>query len=429
MIVFARIYFILTIALISSIPVTAQRRGSIKPKKAEPAVVPPVTIDPERDVLPRAQLALQLSDLIYLLPDLDSKDKALKAREYFAAFKEKMPADLTLALSESDPRTGLRVAAFKPKVTGTKSATMENRTDLLIAIAGTEGIRDSIADFSFGRSQSIHLLKLIDDLLVTQNLPRNPEIMITGHSLGGGLAQAVAWYLEENLPARKIKPNIWLFTFNAFGAQELIRKQDKSFTPEKSNLTYAANYFVRGDPVSKLGTHLGPTLELAPEEAEKKSKFKLPKFDGFGKHRIEYVVNLIEDDPTILIKSPEVKTERRFYNSLLAGVMNKTSGFTKLLPGFTFWITSKELPTVMAQLYQSLLVNEAPTREDREYFDWLETTTERQFPALETKMKKALNELISVKDQTMLRFYDLKIVKATKRKTNSLVRVMKKEFV
>ena len=414
---------LLFVCLLFSVVLSAQKRV-----KAKPSVTPPepVKLDPERDVLPRAQLALQLADLIYLLPDLDSKDKALKAREYFTAFKEKIPPELTLVMSESDPKTGLRVAAFKPNATSAKSSQASQA--ILIAIAGTEGARDNIADFSFGRSQYLHLLNVIDQLFSSQKTLSRPEIIITGHSLGGGLAQAVAWYLETNLPARKITPKIWLFTFNAFGAQELLRKQEKSFTPEKSNLTYAANYFVRGEPVSKLGTHLGPTLEMIPEEAEKKSKFKLPKFDGFGKHRIEYVVQLVEADPTILITAQEVKTERRFYTSLLSGVMNKTSGFTKLLPGFTFWITSKELPKVMAKMYESVLVKEAPSREDREYFDWLETTTERLFPTLETKMKTTLNELIEAKDQTMLRFYELKVVKATKRKASSLVRVIKKEF-
>ncbi len=416
---------LLFICLLFSSPLAAQKKPKAKPATSPPE---PVQIEPERDVLPRAQLALQLADLIYLLPDLDSKDKALKARDYFASFKQKMPLDLTLALSESDPKTGLRVAAFKPKAPPAKAASASVRANFIIAIAGTEGARDGIADFSFGRSQCQHLLAVIDQLFTAHKLPPNPEIIVTGHSLGGGLAQAVAWYLEKNLPARKITPRLWLFTFNAFGAQELIRKQEKTFTPEQSHLTYAANYFVRGDPVSKLGTHLGPTLELVPEEAEKKSRFKLPKFDGFGKHRIEYVVKLIEADPTLPIKAPEARTERRFYASVLSGVMNKTSGFTKLLPGFTFWITSKELPKVMAQMYQSILGQEAPTREDREYFDWLETTTERLFPTLDTKMKKTLNELIEVKDQTMLRFYELKVVKATKRKTTSLVRVVKKEF-
>lgn len=418
---------LLFVCLLFSFVLSAQKRP-----KAKPSVTPPepVKLDPERDVLPRAQLALQLADLIYLLPDLDSKDKALKAREYFTAFKEKIPSELTLAMSESDPKTGLRVAAFTPNATNLKSiqTTSAGRTSLIIAIAGTEGARDNIADFSFGRSQYLHLLKVIDQLFSSQKTMSRPEIIITGHSLGGGLAQAVAWYLETNLPARKITPKIWLFTFNAFGAQELIRKQEKSFTPEKSNLTYAANYFVRGEPVSKLGTHLGPTFELVPEEVEKKSKFKLPKFDGFDKHRIEYVVKMVEADPSILITAQEVKTERRFYTSMLSGVMNKTSGFTKLLPGFTFWITSKELPKVMAKMYESVLSKESPSREDREYFDWLETTTERLFPTLETKMKKTLNELIEVKDQAMLRFYELKVVKATKRKAGSLVRVIKKEF-
>lgn len=414
---------LLFLCLVLSSAVTAQKRPRAKRPVAPPE---PVKLDPERDVLPRAQLALQLADLIYLLPDLDSKDKALKAREYFTAFKEKIPPELTLVMSESDPKTGLRVAAFKPSAINPKSSPASQA--ILIAIAGTEGARDNIADFSFGRSQYNHLLNVIDHLFSAQKTLSRPEIIITGHSLGGGLAQAVAWYLEKNLPARKINPKIWLFTFNAFGAQELIRKQEKSFTPEQSQLTYAANYFVRGDPVSKLGTHLGPTLELVPEETEKKSKLKLPNFDGLGKHRIEYVVKLVEADPTILINAQEAKTERKFYDSLLSGLMNKTSGFTKLLPGFTFWISSKDLPKVMSELYENILSKEAPTREDREYFDWLETTTERLFPKLDTKMKATLNQLLEVKDQALLRFYDLKLVKATKRKASSLVRVTKKEF-
>ncbi len=416
-------FFLLIVCLSLSLPIAAQRKPKAKPLAAPPE---PAKIEPERDVLPRAQLALQLADLIYLLPDLDSKDKALKAREYFTAFKEKIPPELTLVMSESDPKTGLRVAAFKPNATNAKSSQASQA--ILIAIAGTEGARDNIADFSFGRSQYNHLLDVIDHLFSSQKTLSRPEIIITGHSLGGGLAQAVAWYLEKNLPARKINPKIWLFTFNAFGAQELIRKQEKSFTPEQSHLTFAANYFVRGDPVSKLGTHLGPTLELVPEETEKKSKLKLPNFDGLGKHRIEYVVKLVEADPTILINAQEAKTERKFYDSLLSGLMNKTSGFTKLLPGFTFWISSKDLPKVMSELYENILGKEAPTREDREYFDWLETTTHRLFPTLETKMKTTLNQLIDVKDQTLLRFYDLKVVKATKRKTRSLMRILKKEF-
>jgi hypothetical protein len=421
-----RVLFLASVVVVS-FSAAAQKRVAGKPKKAEPVVAAPAVLDPERDVLPRAQQALMLADLIYYLPDLDSKDKALKAREYFSTFKQKLPPELTLAMAESDPRTGLRVAAFKPRTKALK-APNAMRADLLIAIAGTEGARDGIADFSFGRSQCKHLLAVIDELFTSQKIPPNLEILITGHSLGGGLAQAVAWYLEQNLRARQIKPSIWLFTFNAFGAQELIRKQDKTFTPEQSQLTYAANYFVRGEPVSKLGTHLGPTYELSPEEDEKKSRFKLPKFDGFGKHRIEYVSKLVEADPTVLIKAQEAKTERKFYNSLLSGMMNKTSGFTKHLPGFTFWISSKELPKVMTQMYEQLVVQEAPTREDREYFDWLETTTERLFPQLDTKMKRTLNQLIEVKDQALLRFYELKLVKTAKRKSSTLVRRLKKEF-
>lgn len=421
--------------LTASLP--AQKRPTPRiptAKKTPPAEIAPST-DLEKDVFPRAQIALKLAQLVYLLPDLDSKKTALLSRQYFSEFKQKMPAELSLAMAESDPNTGLRVAAFKPK-------SSLSRTHFLISIAGTEGFRDQIADISFGRSQCKHLLDLIDRLFEAHSLPQRPEIIITGHSLGGGLAQAVAWYLEKNLPDRKIKPNIWLFTWNAFGAKELIRKQDPAYDPKNAHLTYAANYFVQGEPVSKIGTHLGPTFELVPGEEviqnlivsfpkvgeEKISSVPFKKMDGVNKHRIETVVGLVGLDPKILIRAPQVQTERKFYTSLLTGVLDKTSGVTKYLPKLSFKLTAKGLPEVLADLYRKIGGLETPSREDREFFDWLEMTSERLFPNIEAQTKATFNELIELKDKALLQFYELKAVKVTKNKASIFQRILKKEF-
>ena len=414
--------FILLALAMSDFAYAQNRPKARKPHRS--AVKPPaetLPIDPERDVLPRAMLALALSKVVYLLPDLDSKKTALQSREYFTQFKQQLPGNLTLLMSESDPKTGLRVAAFKPVNAGA--------TNLFIAIAGTEGFRDGIADLSFGRSQSQHLLEVIDDLFASNAIPKNPEIILTGHSLGGGLAQTVAWYLKEKLPLRNITPKIWLFTWNSFGAQELIRKQEPTFTASQVQLTYAANYFVSGEPVSKIGTHIGPTFALAPLEAEtKKSKISFLKMDGMNRHKIETITEIVESDPMILIKSEETKTERKFYTSLLTGVMDKTSAMTKHLPKLSFSITSKKLPEVLMDLFGQITGREAPTREDREYFDWLETTTLRLFPALETKTKNVFADLINAKTEALMRFYDLKVVRAAKQNAANIKRVLKKEF-
>ena len=420
-----RLIKILCLALCCLIPLNnfAQKRTPkrIKPKPKIAEAVKPVPIDPERDVLPRAMMALTLAKVVYLLPDLDSKKTAVQSREYFTQFKQQLPGNLTLLMSESDPKTGLRVAAFKPVNAGA--------TNLFIAIAGTEGFRDGIADLSFGRSQNQHLLEVIDDLFASNVIPKNPEIILTGHSLGGGLAQTVAWYLQEKLPQRNITPKIWLFTWNSFGAQELIRKQEPTFTASQVQLTYAANYFVSGDPVSKIGTHIGPTFELTPLEAEtKKSKISFLKMDGMNRHKIETLIEIVEADPMILITSEVTKTERKFYTSLLTGVMDKTSAMTKHLPKLSFSITSKKLPEVLMDLFGQITGKVTPTREDREYFDWLETTTHRLFPALETKTKNVFANLINAKTEALMRFYDLKIVQAAKQKAANIKRVLKKEF-
>lgn len=398
----------------------AHKRVKPKPKIAEAAK--PVPIDPERDVLPRAMMALTLAKVVYLLPDLDTKNTALQSRDYFTQFKQQLPGNLTLVMSESDPRTGLRVAAFKP--INPRAGT----TNLFIAIAGTEGFRDSIADLSFGRSQSQHLLQIIDQLWVSNTLPKNPEIILTGHSLGGGLAQTVAWYLQQKLARQKITPKIWLFTWNSFGAQELIRKQEPSFEASQVNLTYSANYFVSGEPVSKIGTHIGPTIALAPLEEAKKSKMSFLKMDGMNRHKIDTIVEIVESDPTILITSEEVKTERKFYSSLLTGVMDKTSAITKALPKLSFNLTSKKLPEVLMDLYRQIIGIENPTREDREYFDWLETTTTRLFPTIETKTKDVFASLVTAKNDALMRFYELKVVRTAKQKAANVKRVLKKEF-
>ena len=424
-------FFLLLVLVVSDSTFAQTRPKTRKPKIVKPKTIKPkpieiaktIPIDPERDVLPRAMMALTLAKVVYLLPDLDSKKTALQSREYFTEFKKQLPVNLTLMMSESDPRTGLRVLAAKP------INPVAGATNLFIAIAGTEGFRDGIADLSFGRSQNQHLLAVIDDLLESNAIPKNPEIILTGHSLGGGLAQTVAWYLQEKLTQQNITPKIWLFTWNSFGAQELIRKQEPNFKASQVSLTYAANYFVSGDPVSKIGTHIGPTFELTPIETEtKKSKISFLKMDGINRHRIETVVEVVEADPMILIKSEEVKTERKFYASLLTGVMDKTSAMTKHLPKLSFKISSKSLPEVLTDLYRQTVNTLKPTKEDREFFDWLETTTERLFPDIGTKTKEVFSDLTSAKDVALLTFYELKPVKATKLKANEMKRFLKKEF-
>ena len=264
---------------------------------------------------------------------------------------------------------------------------------------------------------------------IQPSIPKNPEIILTGHSLGGGLAQTVAWYLQQKLLRQKITPKIWLFTWNSFGAQELIRKQEPGFEVSKVKLTYAANYFVSGEPVSKIGTHIGPTIALAPLENEaKKSKLSFLKMDGVNRHKIETIIEIVEADPTILITSEEVKTDRKFYSSLLTGVMDKTSAITKALPKLSFKLTSSKLPEVLKDLYREIVGKELSTREDREYFDWLETTTTRLFPTIETKTKDIFSSLVTAKNDALMRFYELKVVRTAKQKAADVKRILKKEF-
>ena len=50
------------------------------------------------------------------------------------------------------------------------------------------------------------------------------------------------------------------------------------------------------------------------------------------------------------------------------------------------------------------------------------------FLALETKTKNVFADLINAKTEALMRFYDLKVVRAAKQKAANIKRVLKKEF-
>ena len=77
----------------------------------------------------------------------------------------------------------------------------------------------------------------------------NKKIVVTGHSLGGSLAELVACK-EKDTTA---------ITFNSFGIDSIVK--DKAPTEFRDNKNIY-NYIIEGDPVSNSSKHVGLTTRL-----------------------------------------------------------------------------------------------------------------------------------------------------------------------
>ena len=110
-----------------------------------------------------------------------------------------------------------------------------------MGLAGLNSQANSARDFMK------ELLK--DAHIIGEEVEHNPKIHITGHSLGGSIAQYLAHYAGDRIDRTD--------TFNAFGAGDL-RWAQKVPVNEKVDNVY--NHRMAGDVVSKLSKHYGQVI-------------------------------------------------------------------------------------------------------------------------------------------------------------------------
>ena len=145
--------------------------------------------------------------------------------------------------------SGLSVTSFK------------RGNDIVVSFRGTDSFSDLGADSSFltgqWNEQFQEAVKLIADL---RRDNRGAHITLTGHSLGGGIAQVLAKMFRLDA-----------MSFDAPGAEAITRsagyrkaEQEYAQGLQQQEPGHIVNYVSRRSLVSSVGTHIGEKLPLEP---------------------------------------------------------------------------------------------------------------------------------------------------------------------
>jgi Ca2+-binding RTX toxin-like protein len=214
---------------------------------------------------------------------------------------------------ENDSASLTPLADFKSKIfidetTGFKAVVYsadngDGSHRVIVAFAGTEDGQDMIADLSLGWGQWQENRDKIFDYLKDFN---PSEIVFTGHSLGGALAQYATYEYLDNY-GKDSGAQVSLVTFNALGGLTGLETNIEDF--DLATLSYfdTAHFVVEGDFVSRLGDgHLGNDIYLLRRVYTEEEYYFNPlhdqladyvdnmPFDLISGHRLETVKTIVD---------------------------------------------------------------------------------------------------------------------------------------
>lgn len=137
---------------------------------------------------------------------------------------------------------------------------------------------------------------------LVKNQNKNAKIILTGHSLGGGLAQLVAAKAFNTTYENPHPEILETYTYNAPGCQDLLGKFGCVDTVKYSFIT---NYVVMNDWCGMFGEHIGDTFLIQPISLEPSSSSAIDKLYGLFLNSHEGIFNYNESEYGKIFAKPE----------------------------------------------------------------------------------------------------------------------------
>ena len=158
------------------------------------------------------------------------------------------------------PPPGYRpVKTWRDPVSGFKGVALDNAAgDRIYAVAGTEGIQDALADVNLGAQQIKNTAfgEMVEDAVLHS---KKAKISFTGHSLGGGVAEAAA-YLTARVAGKSARIDVT--SWNGLGGKSVLERAGETFDPDVQSRIAGRAYGITTDPVSRIGEHVVETYRI-----------------------------------------------------------------------------------------------------------------------------------------------------------------------
>lgn len=173
---------------------------------------------------------------------------------------DKIPEGYELVDKKNDffafPDSDVKAYVLRPKKPNGKNL------PAIISFAGTRSLKSAAADVNYGASQVNNVKVKFFQWINSLKEDQTKELIITGHSLGGGLAQMLSAMIPHPY---EIKTHV--VTFNGFGGKDGMKSYNTIYGGKDKDRDYdkfqptrdAIGYRMEGDVVSLLGERFGET--------------------------------------------------------------------------------------------------------------------------------------------------------------------------